>query len=401
MKRGESLISFQPRLSAARQADEVEVRGWEPTGKKEIVASATPEAAPHHAGLAQVGGALAKKAFGAAKAVIVGRPVATVSEAQAIAKAEAATLSAQFLTAEGVCLGDPRIRAGRTIKIEGVGTRFSGEYYVTAVVHSVKMGGQFTSAFWMSGQEPYTVSQLVAPPAGPAGEYGVVTGLVTSLNDPEKLGRVKVKLPWLGTDVESYWARVAVPSAGAERGFAYLPEVNDEVLIAFEHGDVNRPFILGGLWNSKDKPPEGDKLLDGDKVVQRVIKSRSGHVIILDDTDGKEQIVVRDKTGENEIVIDSADKKLTIKVGGEMLVETKGKITMKSASDDIILDCNNLSVKTKQNITLEASSNVEVKATANCTVQGTAGVTVKNAAGAQVALSGPSVSVNNGALEVI
>ncbi|MBL8057287.1 MAG: hypothetical protein JNK29_11340, partial [Anaerolineales bacterium] len=82
-------------------------------------------------------------------------------------------------------------------------------------------------------------------------------------------------------------------------------------------------------------------------------------------------------------------------------VETKGKITMKSASDDIILDCNNLSVKTKQNITLEASSNVEVKATANCTVQGTAGVTVKNAAGAQVALSGPSVSVNNGALEVI
>ena len=148
-------------------------------------------------------------------------------------------------------------------------------------------------------------------------------------------------------------------------------------------------------------PPEGDKLLDGDKVVQRVIKSRSGHLIILDDTDGKEQIVIRDKTGENEIVIDSADKKLTIKVGGEMLVETKGKITMKSASDDIVMDCNNLTVKTKQNITLEASSNVDLKATANCTVQGTAGVTVKNAAGAQVALSGPSVSVNNGALEVI
>jgi uncharacterized protein involved in type VI secretion and phage assembly len=229
----------------------------------------------------------------------------------------------------------------------------------------------------------------------------VVTGVVTSLNDPDKLGRVKVKLPWLGQDVESFWARVAVPSAGPERGFAYLPEVDDEVLVAFEHGDVHRPFILGGLWNTRDKLPKGDELLDGDKVVKRVIQSRSGHVIILDDSDGKEQIVIRDKTEKNEIVIDSANNKLTMKVDGEMLVETKGKVTMKSASDDIVLDCNNLSVKTKQNITLEATSNVEVKATANCTVQGTAGVTVKNAAGAQVALSGPTVNVNNGALEVM
>ena len=401
LKRSENLISFQPCLSAARQADKVEVRGWEPTGKREIVASATPGPAPHQAGVSQAGGAMTQSAFGAATTIIVDRPVATVDEAQAIARAEAEAISAQFLRAEGTCLGDPRLRAGRTVQIEGVGARFSGKYYLTTVVHNVKMGGAYTTTFYMSGQEPFTLSQMVAPAAEPAGQVGVVTGVVTSLNDPEKLGRVKVKLPWLGADVESFWARVAAPSAGAERGFAYLPEVDDEVLLAFEHGAVNRPYILGGLWNTQDKPPEGDKLLDGDKVVQRVIKSRSGHLIILDDTDGKEQIVIRDKTGENEIVIDSADKKLTIKVGGEMLVETKGKITMKSASDDIVMDCNNLTVKTKQNITLEASSNVDLKATANCTVQGTAGVTVKNAAGAQVALSGPSVSVNNGALEVI
>lgn len=401
LKRGETLISFQPRLSAARQADKVEVRGWDPTGKKPIVANATPAAAPHQGGVNGSGGALVKKAFGAATAVITGRPVATADEAQARAKAEAQSLSAEFLKAEGMCLGDPRVRAGRTLTIKGVGQRFSGQYYVTAATHVVRMGGEYTTTFQMMGQEPYTFSQLAAPAAVEAPrEAGVVVGLVTSLKDPEKLGRVKVKFPWLGDNVESYWARVAVPSAGPERGIAYLPEVNDEVLVAFEHGDFHRPYVLGGLWNSQDKPPEADKLLDGDKVVQRVIKSRSGHLIVLDDTDGSEQIIIRDKTGENEIVIDSSNKALKVKIGGDVTLEAQGAITVKSTSKDITLDGNNLTFKAKQNVSVEANSNIDLKATAQCTVQGTAGVTVKNAA-AQVALSGPSVNINNGALEVI
>ncbi len=400
LKLGENLVHFQPRLTAARQADKVEVRGWDPAGKREFVAQATPSAAPQQAGLSQAGGAVAKKAFGAAKVILVNRPVATVDDAQALAQAEAEAISASFLQAEGSCLGDPRLQAGRTVTLEGLGARFSGQYHVTAATHVIKTGGDYLTHFAVSGTEAPTISQLVAPAGPPAGEFGVVIAVVTNLSDPDKLGRVKVKFPWLGDNVESAWARVASPSAGSGYGLAYLPEVNDEVLVAFEHGDIHRPYILGSLWNGTDKPPEGDKLVDGGKVVQRVIKSRSGHLIILDDTDGAEKIIIRDKTGENEIEIASADKTLKIKIGGDVTLEAKGAIALKSPSKDITLDCANFKVKASQNVTVEASSNLDLKATSNCTVQGTAGVTVKNAA-AQVALSGPTVNINNGALEVM
>src|SRR5205085_2988322 len=124
---------------------------------------------------------------------------------------------------------------------------------------------------------------------------GVVVGVVTNnQDDPDGLGRVKVKFPWLSNDEESFWARVAVPMAGKERGFYFLPEVEDEVLVAFEHGDPRFPYVLGSLWNGQDKPPEKN---DGKNNV-RVIKSRSGHVIRLNDEDGKEKIESIDKSGK-------------------------------------------------------------------------------------------------------
>ena len=87
---------------------------------------------------------------------------------------------------------------------------------------------------------------------------GVVVGVVTNTQDPAGLGRVKVKFPWLSDSEESFWARVATPMAGKGRGFYFLPEVEDEVLLAFEHGDARFPYVLGALWNGQDKPPENN-----------------------------------------------------------------------------------------------------------------------------------------------
>ena len=102
--------------------------------------------------------------------------------------------------------------------------------------------------------------------------YGVVIGIVTNNNDPKSQGRIKVKFPWLDQKYESEWARLASPMAGKNRGLYCLPEVEDEVLVMFEHGDVRRPYILGALWNGKDAPPaENDK---GENNL-RLLKSRS------------------------------------------------------------------------------------------------------------------------------
>lgn len=187
--------------------------------------------------------------------------------------------------------------------------------------------------------------------------YGVAIGIVTSNNDPDGRGRVKVNLPWRGENDESYWARIASPMAGNERGLVFYPEVGDEVLVAFERGDINYPYVIGALWNGQDKPPEtnadgknnirkirsrsGHELIfnDDDKAKQEKIEihTKGGHRIILDDSGGKEKIEIVDKSGNNKITIDSVQNsiamesamKLTIKAN---MVEIEGStsLTLKS-----------------------------------------------------------------------
>jgi uncharacterized protein involved in type VI secretion and phage assembly len=124
--------------------------------------------------------------------------------------------------------------------------------------------------------------------------YGVVVGIVTNNKDPLEMARVKVKLPALSDDYETQWARLVTPMAGNDRGLYYLPEVNDEVLVAFEDGIIERPFVLGAVWNGKDKPPESNS--DGQNNM-RTMKSRSGHIIRLDDTAGPKRYTSSTRPG--------------------------------------------------------------------------------------------------------
>ncbi|BAY29277.1 Rhs element Vgr protein [Nostoc carneum NIES-2107] len=210
--------------------------------------------------------------------------------------------------------------------------------------------------------------------------YGVTIGIVSSNEDKEGLGRVKIKLPRISDTDESYWARVLTPMAGKERGIYFLPEPLDEVLVAFDQGDINCPYILGSLWNGQDKPPEKNE--DG-KNNKRLIKSRSGHQIILDDTQDAEKIIIQDATGKNEIVIDSKNNAMMLKVEKDLTIEAKGKISLKTSGGDLAIECNNLNIQAKQNC--------EIKAEANCNLQAESGIGIKCLAG---------VKINDGALEV-
>jgi uncharacterized protein involved in type VI secretion and phage assembly len=209
--------------------------------------------------------------------------------------------------------------------------------------------------------------------------YGVVVGVVTNNKDPEKLGRIKVKFPWLSDADESNWARVSSPMAGPLRGIFFLPEIDDEVLVVFEHGLVHRPYVLGALWNKTDKPPEGNA--DG-KNNLRIIKSRSGHTITLDDTDGKEKITVLDKTGKNKIEIDSSKNTITVLSDKDMAIQAGGNLSLASSGGNITIDCIKLAV---------AAENIELKASQQGKIEATAGLAITCNAG---------VNVNSGALEV-
>ena len=192
-----------------------------------------------------------------------------------------------------------------------------------------------------------------------SGIQGVVIGIVTNNEDPDGMGRVKVKFPWLSDADESNWARIATPMAGAERGIYFLPEVDDEVLVAFEHGDVRLPYVIGALWNGQDAPPEDNA--DGSNNI-RVIKSRSGHVIRLNDEDGREKIEIIDKSEKNSIVIDTAENTIAI--------TTDKDITFSATQGTIKLEAQNIEITSSAETKIEAGSEMGVEAAATMNIKG-------------------------------
>jgi uncharacterized protein involved in type VI secretion and phage assembly len=196
--------------------------------------------------------------------------------------------------------------------------------------------------------------------ASPDRIYGVVVGVVTNNQDPEKLGRVKVRFPWLGDNDESFWARLATPMAGKERGLYFLPEVEDEVLVVFEHGDLRFPYILGGLWGGKDKPPIDNS--DGKNNI-RLIRSRSGHTIRLNDTDGQETIEIIDKTQKNKITIDTAKNTISIIADKD--------ITLSAPQGKITLEAKELELKSSASTKIESNAGMDIKANSTIDIKGT------------------------------
>lgn len=200
---------------------------------------------------------------------------------------------------------------------------------------------------------------LLAPPDAGGRFHGVVVGVVTNNRDPDGMHRVKVRFPWLSQADDSHWARVATPMAGNGRGAYFLPEVDDEVLVAFEHGSVDHPFVIGSLWNGQDKAHENNASGSNDN---RGFKSRSGHVIRLGDRAGGECVEIIDKTGNNRIVITSSNNKITIEATGDIAItSSSGKLTMSAIG---------IEIKSQTDVKIQANTMIDVKANGQVSVQG-------------------------------
>lgn len=190
---------------------------------------------------------------------------------------------------------------------------------------------------------------------------GVVVGRVTDIDDPEDLGRVKVSFPWREADDESYWARMATPMAGAEMGAYFIPEKGDEVLVSFARGEQRFPYVLGSLWNTEQKPPkESDK--DNDI---RMIRSRSGHEVVLDDTENEGKVEIVTGAG-NTLTLDdtSGGEKVTLedaKAGNRLEFDAAaGSVTIAGATT-LELSAKNVDIKGDANVTIEASGVLTLK----------------------------------------
>lgn len=186
---------------------------------------------------------------------------------------------------------------------------------------------------------------------------GVAVAEVRQNKDSSGLARVKVSYPWHSQPGESYWARVATPMSGKDRGMYFIPEVGDEVLVAFERGDMRFPYIIGSLWNGKDKAPQTNA--DGKNDV-RQIKSRDNNTITINDGSSG-FVTVKFKDGQE----------LTLNGNGIELKDTRGNsVVIESAGGAITLTAaTKLTLKAPQ-IAIEASGTMDVKASATLTVRG-------------------------------
>jgi phage protein D len=327
---GPTLTEFRPRLTTIGQVKQVTVRGWDPDSCQEISGEVSAGQGAPQINERRTGGEFVQDAFHiTASTFITDRPIRTQTTAERLAQAIANQHAGRFIEAEGTCRGNPALIAGTSVNISAVGDRFSGTYSITSAVHHVSADGYVTE-FTVSGLNPVTLIHQLIPHRAVPGTGGLALGIVTDNQDPAGQGRVKVKFPWLSNDQTSHWIRMAVPGGGAARGIAFLPEVHDEVLIGFEMGDMQHPYVLGGLWNGRDAPPlPSDQLIRDGNVRQRVIRSRSGHCIVLDDDEHEGGIRIEDRNG-NVLKLQSQDDVLTIAVQGNIALHADGDIALEA-----------------------------------------------------------------------
>ena len=276
------------RVTAANQSGKVTVRGWNPREQKAITATdggsaGSPDAAQlgSTATLATSAASARSNLKGYSSGVVATAVRAgSAEEASALAKAFGEEVAGDIVVAKGEALGHPELTVGRKVEVKDMGSSLSGSYLVTEV--DPHLGRRSTSHDPLRyrrqtpnrprGSARRRQGRRTSPFAMP------LVGVVTSSADPETLGRVKVKLPTLGDNIETDWARVASAGGGGSTGLMLIPQPGDEVLVAFESGDSRFPVVLGGLWSAKQKPPTAAKpvVKDG-KTTRALFLSRKGH----------------------------------------------------------------------------------------------------------------------------
>lgn len=379
---GTNLLRLSPRVTAAEQVGEVWVRGWDPQTKQPIRGSAKTSTVSARSGAdpAELAGR-----FQAAPYLVADRPVRDEQEADAVAAAVAEQIAGAHAEMTGLALGDPKLVPGAAVSVSGVGWPHEGDYVLSGARHRYDESGYHTE-FTVSGRQERTLLGLASMGATKHAHRGsgrpwpgLVIGQVTDINDPDQRFRVKVAFPWLSDDYESWWARVAQPGAGDARGLAWLPEVGDEVLVGFVHGDVRDPYVLGGLYNGTDHPLLNDQLVDGDagQVLRRVLGSRTGHRLVFSDDDQDSKITLATGDGNAAITLDSSNTKIVIDGSGQVTIHAGGPLKLNS-DGDIELNANGGDLK------LNASGQLKLSGGTGASIDG----------GPQVSVSGSVIKLN-------
>ena len=363
---GRNLSSFSPRISTEGQTGIQIIRGYNQELAQSIVAFALAADLDLDNITERLGTAGLDTLLAFGRQVMNDKTIESPLHAIELARSVLRTLLEGLYEGTGTCVGNPMLRAGGYVQIEGVGKRFSGTYRLRKVTHTLDDGGYRTELEITQRAHSSLLTVLrkrlaeAKPPDKPAPRPGVYVGEVAE--DTEMagvppafpiVGRVRVKIPQFGEDFMTDWAPCAMPMTGADMGMYFLPKRGDQVLVTFADGDVKHPYVLGSLWNATQPPPVIRSPISVHD--RRMIKSKAGHTIVLDDGDVTPGVTITSSGGHTVVLDDSVGSpgvSIRDALGSEIALKSDGSVTISAST--------NLTIKANGIVTIEATM-VDVK----------------------------------------
>lgn len=387
---GENLVKVSSAASLDGQVKKVAVRGWDPGRKQPFAAEHTPGQTARHSGEWTADASVVR----GEPLVLAGLPRGTQDEAEQLAETMSQEVAAGVTRLRAVVRGEPRLRLRSAVSLTGLGKKFEGRYTVTSVRHEYHPeSGYLTELTVNEGADSAAAGRPGDGEAGLRRFYGLLPGTVVNIKDEQEQGRVKVQLPWLSAEYESNWARTV--QLGGSRGHGVvLPEVGDEVLVGFEHGCLDRPYVLGGLYNGVDTlAPHRLDLVDGGKGTanRRSFASKEGHRLELLDAGGPGMgatLITGD--GKLQIRLDQHDTVVSIKSDGKVEITSAKGITVDAGTSDLELKGRKVTVDATESVAV-SGARIELDASADLQASG---ATVKLSGSALAEISAALVKIN-------
>ncbi|MET7652908.1 MULTISPECIES: VgrG-related protein [unclassified Streptomyces] len=400
LEAGTDILRLRAAVTAAEQVGSVEARGWDVTTKKKLTATAPAKTNPGISIGTTPGEAAAK--FKPAKLVDAQTPYDRQSEVKFAAEALADDVTGSFAELEVIARGTPKLRPGLPVTLADVGAPFEGKYTATSVRHVFGDGKHYEAWVTVSGRQWRSLYGLASGGGNASNGLnlpGTTNALVTDVQDPLKQGRVKLQFPWLDDTYISDWTRV-VQWGGKAGGSIFPLDVGDEVLVAFDRGALDHPYVIGGLYNGKDKPtPVKDvPLHDGarSRAVRHTLSDRDGNrVDLLSQTTGGRKQGVRVTSGDDKLVINLDRTKTEITVDSKGTVNIKGSraVSVEAGTDLTLSARRNLTIKSGALLSIRGST-VHVRSMTGVTSVDAAGLLSLKSGGAAIFSAGATMQVN-------
>ncbi|GAA0299568.1 VgrG-related protein [Streptomyces polychromogenes] len=369
---GQDVLRCRAAVTSADQIGRAESRGWDVTAKRTLTATA-PATTTRAVSIGTTPGQAAS-AFKAGKLVETGTPYDRQSEVRFAADSLADDITSSFAELEVTVRGNPKLRPGVPVTLRDVGTPFEGKYTVTSVRHVFGDDSHYQTWITVSGRQWRSLYGLASGGGSAVAPRlpSVANALVTDVQDPLKQGRVKLRFPWLDDIYVSDWTRT-VQLGGKAGGGIFPLDVDDEVLVAFDRGALDHPFVIGGLYNGRDLPtPVKDvPLHDGlrKKAIRHTLSDRDGNrVDLLSQTTGARKQGVRIASGNDRLTI-NLDRTRT-----EITVDSKGSVTISGGTS--------VSVEAGTDLTLSARRMLTIKSGGPLNIQGSGPVNLRSLGGA-------------------